>query len=184
MLIKRAPLLLAIDRAFADHWLGFDNAFAELVLDGTGGAGFDRRAAKLRNKLDRRLRAVRRGADLRPVDPVDDRLSLSAGADPTDVESDGAFADRDGARRFRQNASPDMATPEGDDFALSPAASGGMSDRLGPTARQRYESMEKAAYAQRRDGETDAMALTRWITENPVGKAAYAEDRHAVLTEA
>ena len=118
MLIKRDPLLAAIDRAFADHWLGVDHAFAESVLDGTGGAGFDRRAVKLRKKLEARLRAVRRGADLRPGDPAVDRPSLSAGADPTDVESDGAFADRDGARRFRQNASPGMATSEGDDFGL------------------------------------------------------------------
>ena len=44
--------------------------------------------------------------------------------------------------------------------------------------------MQKAADAQRRDGETDAMALSRWITETPAGKAAYAEDRHAALTEA
>jgi hypothetical protein len=44
--------------------------------------------------------------------------------------------------------------------------------------------MQKAANAQRRDGETDAMALSRWITETPAGKAAYAEDRHAALTEA
>ena len=28
MLIKRDPVLVAIDRAFADHWLGIDNAFA------------------------------------------------------------------------------------------------------------------------------------------------------------
>jgi hypothetical protein len=178
MLIKRDPLLTAIDRAFADHWLAVDNAFAESVIDGTGGAGFDQRAAKLRKKLDARLREVRRDAE--PADPTDDRPSLSAGADPSDVESDGAFADRDGARRFRQNASPGMATPEGDDAALSPAPSGGSSDRLGPTGQQRYERMLKAANAQRRDGETDAMALT----ETPAGKAAYAEDRHAALTEA
>jgi hypothetical protein len=44
--------------------------------------------------------------------------------------------------------------------------------------------MQKAADAQRRDGETHAMALSRWITETPAGKAAYAEDRHAALTEA
>jgi hypothetical protein len=87
MLIKRDPVLLAIDRAFADHWLGIDSAFAESVLDGTGSVGFDRRAAKLRKKLDRRLEAVRRDADLRPADPEDDRPSLSAGADPSDVES-------------------------------------------------------------------------------------------------
>jgi hypothetical protein len=99
-------------------------------------------------------------------------------------ESDGAFADRDGARRFRQNASPGMATPEGDEFGLSPASSGVSSDRLGPTARQRYERMRKEADAQRRDGETDAMAFNRWISETPAGKAAYAEDRHAALTEA
>jgi hypothetical protein len=113
-----------------------------------------------------------------------DRPELFAGADPADVESDDAFADRDGARRFRQNASPGMATPEGDDFALSPAPSGGSSDRLGPTARQRYERMQKVADAQRRDGETDAMALSRWITDTREGKAAYAEDRHAALTDA
>jgi hypothetical protein len=182
-LIKRDPLLTAIDRAFADHWLGVDNAFAESVLDGTGGAGFDRRAAKLRKKLDRRLEAVR-DADLRPADPAEDRPSLSAGADPADVESGGAFADRDGARRFRQNASPGMATPDGDDDALSPAPSGGSSDRLGPAARQRYDQMRKAADVQRRAGETDAMALSRWITETPAGKAAYLEDRHVSLTEA
>jgi hypothetical protein len=111
MLIKRDPLLTAIDRAFADHWLGVDNAFAESVLDGTGGAGFDRRSAKLRKKLDRKLRAIRQGADLRPGDRADDRPSLSAGADPSDVESDDAFADRDGARRFRQNASPGRRLP-------------------------------------------------------------------------
>ena len=183
MLIKRDPLLVAIDRAFADHWLGVDNAFAESVLDGTGGAGFDRRAARLRKKLDRKLRAVRRDA-VRPADPAEDRPSLSAGADPSDVESSDAFADRDGARRFRQNASPGMAAPEGDEVALSPAPSGGSSDRLGPTARQRYERMQTAADAQRRDGESDAMAFNRWITETPAGKAAYAEDRHAALTEA
>jgi hypothetical protein len=119
-----------------------------------------------------------------PADPPDEKPSLSAGADPSDVESDGAFADRDGARRFRQNASPGMATPENDDFALSPATSGGSSDRLGPTARQRFERMQKAADAQRRDGESDAMALSRWITDTPAGKAAYAEDRHLALTEA
>jgi hypothetical protein len=44
--------------------------------------------------------------------------------------------------------------------------------------------MQKAADAQRRDGETDAMALSRWTAETPAGKAAYAEDRHAALTEA
>jgi hypothetical protein len=44
--------------------------------------------------------------------------------------------------------------------------------------------MQKAADAQRRDGETDAMALSRWITDTPAGKAAYAEDRHAALTDA
>ena len=77
-----------------------------------------------------------------------------------------------------------MATPEGDDFALSPAPSDGSSDRLGPTARQRYERMQKAADAQRRDGETDAMAFNRWITQTAAGKTAYAEDRHAALTEA
>jgi hypothetical protein len=185
MLIKRDPLLTAVDRAFADHRLGLDSAFAESVLDGTGGAGFDRRAARLRKKLDARLREVRRGAE--PADPTDDRPSLSAGADPSDVESDGAFADRDGARRFRQDASPGMATPEGDDAALSPAPSGGSSDassdRLGPTARQRYDRMQKAANAQRRDGETDAMALSRWINESPAGRSAYLEDRHASLTE-
>jgi hypothetical protein len=174
MLIKRDPVLLAIDRAFADHWLAVDNAFAESVLDRSGGAGFDRRAARLRKELDRRLREVRRDA-VPPADQTDDRPSLSACADPSDVESDGAFADRDGARRFRQNASPDMATPEGDDFALSPAPSGVSSDRLSPTARQRYERMQKAANAQRRDGESDAMALTRWITDTPAGKAAYAK---------
>jgi hypothetical protein len=138
----------------------------------------------LRKELDAKLREVRQGADLRPGDPADDSPSLAAGAEPPDVESDGAFADRDRARRFRQNASPDMATPAGDDFALSPAPSGGSSDRLGPTARQRYERMQKAADAQRRDGESDAVALSRWITETPAGKAAYAEDRHASLTEA
>jgi hypothetical protein len=183
MLIKRDPLLLAIDRAFADHWLGVDNAFAESVLDGTGGVGFDRRAAKLRKKLDRRLREVRRGAEVRPADPSDDKPSLSAGADPSDVESSGAFADRDGARRFRQNASPGMATPEGDELALSPAPSDGSSDRLGPTARQRFERMQKAANAQGQEGESDAMAFSRWIS-TPAGKVAYAEDRHAALTEA
>ena len=78
----------------------------------------------MRKKLDQRLREVRRGADLRPTDPTNDRPSLSAGADPSDVESDGAFADLDGARRFRQNASPGMATPEGDDDALSRLAGG------------------------------------------------------------
>jgi hypothetical protein len=184
VLIKRDPVLLAIDRAFADHWLAVDNAFAESVLDRSGGAGFDRRAARLRKKLDARLREVRRDADLRPADPADDRPSLSAGGDPTEVESSDAFADRDGARRFRQNASPDMASPEGDDFALSPAPSDGSSDRLGPTARQRYERMRKAADAQRRDGETDAMALSRWISDTPAGRSAYLEDRHASLTEA
>jgi hypothetical protein len=121
---------------------------------------------------------------VRPADPADDRPSLSAGADPADVESGGAFADRDRARRFRQNASPGMATPEGDDFALSPAPSDGSSDRLGPTARQRYDRMQKAASAQRRDGETDAMALSRWINDTPAGRSAYLEDRHAALTEA
>jgi hypothetical protein len=183
-LVKRDPVLLAIDRAFADHRLGVDHAFAESVLDGTGGAGFDRRAARLRKKLDRRLGEVRRDADLRPADPGDDRPSLSADADPTDVESDGALADRDGARRLRQNASPGMAAPEGDDFALSPNPSGGASDRLGPTARQRFERMQKAANAQRRDDETDAMALSRWINDTPAGRSAYLEDRHASLTEA
>jgi hypothetical protein len=183
MLVKRDPTLTAIDLAFADHRLAVDNAFAESVIDGTGGAGFDRRAAKLRKKLDAKLREVRRDA-VRPADPTDDRPSHSAGPDPTDVESDGAFADRDDARRFRQNASPGMATPEGDEFALSPAPSDGSSDRRGPAARQRYERMQKAASAQRRDGETDAMALSRWITDSPAGKAAYAEDRHAALTEA
>jgi hypothetical protein len=183
MLIKRDPVLLAIDRAFADHWLGVDAAFAESMIDGTGGAGFDLRAAKLRKKLDRRLREVLRDA-VRPADPADDRRSLSAGADPADVESGGAFAERDGARRFRQNASPDMATPEGDDVALSPAPPGGSSDRLSPTARQRFDCMQKAASAQRRDGETDAMALSRWINETPAGRSAYLEDRHAALTEA
>ena len=84
----------------------------ESIIDGTGGAGFDRRAARLRKKLDARLREVRRDA-VRPADPADDRPSLSAGSDPSDLESGDAFADRDGARRFRQNASPDMATPEG-----------------------------------------------------------------------
>jgi hypothetical protein len=39
MLIKRDPVLVAIDAAFADHRLGIDSAFAESVLDGTGGAG-------------------------------------------------------------------------------------------------------------------------------------------------
>ena len=183
MLVKRDPTLTAIDRAFADHRLAVDNAFAESVIDGTGGAGFDRRAAKLRKKLDRKLRQVRQGA-VRPVDPPDEKPGLSAGSDPSDVESDGAFADRDGARRFRQNASPGMAAPAGDDFALSPAPSGGMSDRLGPTARRRYDRMQKAASAQKRDGETEAMALSRWITDTREGKAAYAEDRHAALTEA
>jgi hypothetical protein len=183
MLVKRDPLLLAIDRAFADHWLGIDSAFAESVLDGTGGAGFDRRAARLRKKLDRRLREVRRDA-VRPADQTDDRPSLSAGADPSDVESSDAFADRDGARCFRQNASPGMSTPEGDDFALSPAPSDGSSDRLGPTARQRFDRMQKAANAQRRDGETDAMALSRWINDTPEGRSAYLEDRHLALTEA
>jgi hypothetical protein len=77
-----------------------------------------------------------------------------------------------------------MSTPEGDEFASTPAPSGGTSDRLGPTARERSERMQKAADAQRRDGETDAMALSRWITETPKGKAAYAEDRHLALTEA
>jgi hypothetical protein len=52
-----------------------------------------------------------------------------------------AFADRDRARRLRQDASPGMATPEGDDFSLSPARSDGLSDRRGPTAQQRYERM-------------------------------------------
>jgi hypothetical protein len=183
MVIKRDSALTAIDRAFADHWLGIDNAFAESIIDGTGAAGFDRRAAKLRKKLDGKLREVRRDA-VWPADPAEDRPSLSAGADPSDVESDGAFADRDGARRFRQDSSPGMVTPEGDDVALSPAPSDGSSDRLGPTARQRYERMQKAASAQRRDGESDAMAFNRWITETPAGKAAYAEDRHAALTEA
>jgi hypothetical protein len=75
------------------------------------------------------------------------------------------IADRDDARRFRQNASPDMATPEGEDFALAPSPSGGSSDRLSPAARQRFERMQKAAGAQRRDGESDAMALARWITD-------------------
>ena len=78
---------------------------------------------------------------MRPADPADDRPSLSTGSDPSDLESGGAFAEREGARRFRQNASPGMATPVGDDFALSPAPSDGSSDRLGPTARQRYERM-------------------------------------------
>jgi hypothetical protein len=67
---------------------------------------------------------------------------------------------------------------------LSPAPSDGSSDRRGLTARQRYERMQKAANAQRRDGETDAMALSRWISDTPAGKAAYVEDRHAALTEA
>jgi hypothetical protein len=141
MLIKRDPVLLAIDRAFADHWLGLDSAFVESIIDGTEGAGFDRRAAKLRKKLDRKLREVRPDA-VRPADPAADRPSLSAGADPSDVESSDAFADRDGACRFRQNASPGMATPAGDEFALSPAPEGGSSDRLSPTARQRYERMQ------------------------------------------
>jgi hypothetical protein len=135
-------------------------------------------------KLDRKLRAVQQGADLRPADPTDDRPSLSAGADPSDVESADAFADCDGARRVQQNASPGMVTPAGDDAALSPAPSGGSSDRRSPTARQRFERLQKAANAQRRDGESDAMALSRWISDSPAGKAAYAEDRHAALTEA
>jgi hypothetical protein len=88
---------------------------------------------------------------MRPADPADDRPSLSAGSDPSDLESGDAFADRDGARRFRQNASPDMATPEGDDVALSSAPLEGPSDRRSPTARQRYERMQKAADAQRRE---------------------------------
>jgi hypothetical protein len=138
----------------------------------------------LRKKLDRRLEAVREGAEVRPADPTGDRPSLFASADPSDVESDGAFVERDGARRFRQNASPGMATPEGDDISLSPAPSDGSSDRLGPAARQRFERMRKAANAQRRDGETDAMALSRWINETPAGRSAYLEDRHAGLTEA
>jgi hypothetical protein len=108
----------------------------------------------LRKKLDRRLGEVRRDA-VRPADPGDDGPSLSAGADPADVESPDAFAERDGARRFWQNASPDMATSDGDDFELSPAPSDGSSDRRGPTARQRYDRMQKAANAERRDGETD-----------------------------
>jgi hypothetical protein len=65
-----------------------------------------------------------------------------------------------------------------------PGTPAGSSDRLSPTARQRYERMLKAASAQRRDGESDAMALSRWITETSAGRAAYAEDRHAALTEA
>jgi hypothetical protein len=44
--------------------------------------------------------------------------------------------------------------------------------------------MQKAADAQRRGGESDAVAFSRWITDTPAGKAAYAEDRHAALTEA
>ena len=91
MLIKRDPVLVAIDAAFADHRLGVDNAFTESIIDGTGGAGFDRRAARLRKKLDRKLRAVRQTAEVRPPDQTDDRQSLSAGADPSDVESGGAF---------------------------------------------------------------------------------------------
>jgi hypothetical protein len=176
-LIKRDPVLTAIDRAFADHWLSVDAAFAESMIDGTGGAGFDRRAARLRKKLDARLRKARQGAEVRSGDPADDRPSLSTGADLADVESDGAFAER-------ENASPGMSTPEGDDFALSPNPSDGSSDRLGPTARQRYERMQKEANAQRRDRETDAMALSRWINDTPAGRSAYLEDRHASLTKA
>jgi len=62
MLIKRDPLLAAIDRAFADHWLGVDHAFAESVLDGTGGAGFDRRYQVLSGSRSRQLCADRAGA--------------------------------------------------------------------------------------------------------------------------
>jgi hypothetical protein len=143
MLIKRDPVLTAIDRAFADHRLGIDHALAKSIIDGTGGAGFDRLAARLRKKLDAKLREARQGAEVRPPDPTDDRPSLSVSADPADVESDGAFADRDGARRFRQNASSGMATPEGDEFGLSPAPSEGSSDRRSPTARQRFDRMQK-----------------------------------------
>jgi hypothetical protein len=59
-----------------------------------------------------------------------------------------------------------------------------LSDRLSPAARQRFERMQKAANAQRRAEESDVMALSRWTSDSPAGKAAYAEDRHAALTEA
>jgi hypothetical protein len=44
--------------------------------------------------------------------------------------------------------------------------------------------MQKAANAQKRDGESDAVAFSRWITHTAAGKTAYAEDRHAALTDA
>jgi hypothetical protein len=98
---------------------------------------------------------VRQGADVRPADQTDDRPTLSTGADPFDVESDGAFADHDGSRRFRQNASPSMATPEGDEVALSPAPSGESSDRLRPggaTALRAHAEGGQRPEARRGDG--------------------------------
>src|SRR5580700_1262855 len=47
-----------------------------------------------------------------------------------------------------------------------------------------FERMQKAANAQKRDGESDAVAFSRWITHTAAGKTAYAEDRHAALTDA
>jgi len=75
----------------------------EWVLDGTGRAGFDRRAARLQKKLDRKLREVRRDA-VRPADPGDDRPSLSAGGDLSDVEVTGAFGSDCASFMFARSA--------------------------------------------------------------------------------
>ena len=104
-LIKRDPLLTAIDRAFASTAPSRNRSLtAPAARALTGGRPDCGRSS---------TRGSGRFDGTRPADPADDRPSLSAGSDPSDLESGDAFADRDGARRFRQNASPDMATPEG-----------------------------------------------------------------------
>jgi hypothetical protein len=188
MLIKRDPVLLAIDGAFADHRRRVDRAVARSIADGTGAAGFGRRAAKLRKKLDAKLREVRQGVEVRPADRPDDRLSLAAGGDPKNQEQDDDFLDRERRHTARERAGRGGRGPaQGKLMGFI----GDQNEDRSPELQQREDraqggsgltwNLQKRANLQKRDGESDAQALERFITTTEAGRQAYRKERDSQL---
>ena len=174
-LIKRDPLLTAIDRAFASTAPSRNRSLTAPAARALTGGRPD--CGRSSTRGSGRFDGTPCGRPIRPTTGrVFPRAAIprtSRAATPSPIATVPAGSGRTPRRTWLRPRA-----------ALSPAPLEGPSDRRSPTARQRYERMQKAADAQRRDGETDTMALNRWIRDTREGRAAYAEDRHAALTEA
>jgi hypothetical protein len=177
-LIKRDPFRQAIDAVAEAHKQRVDKAFAKSLGDPEG---FERRLAKLRARFDAELTLVM--TELQKLVPESSsaprRQRGGAVKNPTgeDLVQEDGYADKENRRRDRDQGSGKTRLSDESKVTGSKSRNG----RLSPQREQAMQRMEEQARMQKRVGETDEQAFSRFITSDPVGREIFAEYRSSEL---